>query len=43
VGRPMKNDPHTQLHIIDHILAESMYIKDIGAAVASGGRHLANL
>jgi hypothetical protein len=39
----MKNDPHTQLHIIEHLLSESMYIKDINAAVASGGRHLANL
>lgn len=43
VGRPLKSDPLTQLHIIEHLLAESMYIKDITAAIAAGGRHLANL
>lgn len=32
VARPAsKNDPLTHLRIIDHILAESMYIKDIMA------------
>lgn len=39
-------DPHTHLHIIDHVLAESMYIKDLAGAVAAGGqgaRLLANL
>jgi hypothetical protein len=30
-------DPHTHLHIIDHVLAESMYIKDLAGAVAAGG------
>lgn len=28
---PSKNDPFTHLRVIDHILAESMYIKDIFA------------
>jgi len=28
IMKPNKNDPYTHLRIIDHLLAEFMYIKD---------------
>jgi hypothetical protein len=31
--RNTKQDPHANLFMIEHVLAESMYIKDMNAAV----------
>lgn len=33
IMRNTKQDPHATLFIIEHVLAESMYIKDMNAAV----------
>jgi stress response protein YsnF len=38
-----QRDVHTTLLIIEHALAESMYIKDINAIVAAGAKQFVNL
>lgn len=36
VSHSKSKDAHTHLQIVDHVLAESMYIKDLAGAVAAG-------
>lgn len=40
---PGQRDVHTTLLIIEHALAESMYIKDINSVVAAGAKQFINL
>ena len=32
------NDPQSTLHVMDHALAQSMYIKDLPTVIANGGK-----
>lgn len=36
VTQSKSKDAYTHLQIVDHVLAESMYIKDLAGAVAAG-------
>lgn len=41
MSRPIKsNDPQTNLYVMEHALSESMYIKDIQAAVAQSRSYM---
>ena len=43
IMRMRPKDSHTTLMVIEHALAESMYIKDIGAVIQAGARQFINL
>lgn len=41
MSRPIKScDPQTNLYVMEHALSESMYIKDIQAAVAQSRSYI---
>ena len=41
MSRPIKScDPQTNLYVMEHALSESMYIKDIQAAVAQSRSYM---
>jgi hypothetical protein len=41
MSKPMKsNDPQTNLYMMEHVLSESMYIKDMAVAVAQSRNYM---